>query len=363
VRDTAAAWERVEQVVGQAQSVHALRTHRVELIAARLWRRQEQPVPDEVREQERRAAAVVLASPILLRRVRAACDGRLVLMKGPEVAVHYPEPTLRPFIDLDLLAADARAAWHALRRAGFVEVGDPMRYTDVHHLRPLAWPGLPLAIELHHEVNQARWLRPPATAELLELTQPSATGVPDLFAPVPAAHAVLLAAHAWVHEPFRRLLDLIDIAMVLDERERGAAARLARRWGFERIWRATIGAVDSIVYGSHRPISLRVLGGHLAGVRERTVVETHLARWAGPAYGLSSDHRRALWAATAYCAEAALPRADERWIDALRRTALALAHAFRPQSNHDRTRELLRAGYGSRAHRRERVARGSSART
>ena len=107
-------------------------------------------------------------------------------------------------------------------------MGDPARYEDAHHLRPLAWPELPIVIELHREPNHPTWLTPPATSELLQLTRPSVTGVAGLSAPVPAAHALLLAAHSWAHAPLRRLLDLIDVMVVLEgEDDRRHARELA----------------------------------------------------------------------------------------------------------------------------------------
>ena len=57
--------------------------------------------------------------------------------------------------------------------------------TGAHHLRPLAWPALPIAIELHHEPNRPNWLAPPKTAELLELTRPSSTEIGGLLGPSP----------------------------------------------------------------------------------------------------------------------------------------------------------------------------------
>jgi len=59
-------------------------------------------VPVELAEEEILAAALMLSVAPLLERVRASCDGPLVLMKGPAVAVHYPG-SARSFWDLDLL--------------------------------------------------------------------------------------------------------------------------------------------------------------------------------------------------------------------------------------------------------------------
>src|SRR5438445_329663 len=101
--------------------------------------------------------------------------------------------------------------------------------------------------------------------------------------PVPGAHAVLLAAHSWGHEPLRRVLDLIDIAMVLEgEDDRRLARELAFRWGLGGVWRTTIGVADALLRRSGSVPALRIWARHLAAVRERTVFETHLTRWAGP---------------------------------------------------------------------------------
>jgi Uncharacterised nucleotidyltransferase len=335
----AAILARVEEIVGSVDNIDALRHHKLELIAARLWREQGRSVPHELRADERRSAVVALTVPEVLRRVRAAYDGSLMLMKGPEVAACYPHPSDRAFCDLDLLADDPVEAYRALIAAGFVEVGDPALYEDAHHLRPLVWPELPLCIELHREVNHPDWLRPPPTLELLELTRPSLTGIDGLRAPVPAAHAVLLAAHGWAHEPLRRLTDLIDVAVALGDEDRDLAAELARRWSLERMWQVTVAAADALLRGERPGLALRTWARHLPTVRERTVLETHLTRWAGPVCGLPNARLRALGGGTVIFTGAARPRDGEGWIDAMRRTFLAMLNAFHPQSQHELIKE------------------------
>ncbi len=329
-------WDRVEEVISRAPSIDALRLHGVELLAAKALRARGEDVPAELREEEREAAMRALAAPVILRHARAAYGGGMMLIKGPQVAARFPDPAVRSFRDLDLIVDDAPAAQRALREAGFVEVGDPAKYEGVHHLRPLLLPGLPLSVELHREANHAPWLPAIATPELLSQCEPSATGVEGLLAPVPAAHAIVLAAHSWAHMPLRRLLDLIDIAVVLTDEARDQAARLARRWGYGRVWSTTLAAADALLLGGGRASALRVWARHLVDVRERTVLETHLAYLAAPACGLPRG--RALSAATVF-ASAARPRGDERWPDALRRTSTTVTNAFLTQSAHDaRTR-------------------------
>jgi hypothetical protein len=335
-------WPNIEELLRHDPSVERLRLHGVELIAAELWSREGREVPSELREEARLVEFEAMAVPFVLRRVRAACEGRVVLMKGPELAAHYPSPVMRPYRDLDMLVEDPEAAQAALLDAGFIEVGNPDDYVNVHHLRPLMWPSIQIPIELHREVNHAEWLAPPPTEELFELTEPSATGVAGMLAPIPAAHAVLVVAHSWAHEPLRRLLDLVDVAVVLDGADRAQANELARRWGLERVWRITLDAVDSLLCGQRGGLSSRVWARHLAGIRERSVFETHLALWAATACGLPGARARAIRAATVGFTNAAHPKEEERWGDALRRTSLAFTNALAPQSKHKQIREMRR---------------------
>jgi hypothetical protein len=328
-------WRRVSDIVGRTPSVDALRHHGVHLIAAADLRARGLPVADDLHGDELRSGLLTLSAPTLLRRVRSAYDGRLMLFKGPELAAGYPRRELRPFIDLDLLTDDPSAAHRALRAAGFIEVGVPAAYTGAHHLRPLAWPQLPLTIELHHTPNHPNWLAPPPSRELLELSCPSATGVDGLLGPLPAAHAVLIALHSWAHEPLRRLLDLIDIMTVLDPSDRAEADRLARRWGAHRVWRTTLSAAVSLLEQGSGALVLSTWARHLADVRERTVLETHLARWAGAGSGLPRTGLRSIAEATVLFTNAVRPRSGESWPTALGRTRLAVSNAFRPQSEHD----------------------------
>ena len=204
------------------------------------------------------------------------------------------------------------------------------------------WRGRPCRsrIELHHEPNRPNWLAPPQTAELLELTRPSYTEIGGLLGPIPAAHAVLLAGHSWAHEPLGRLIDLIDVMVVLEsEHDRRLARDLALRWGLGRVWRTTIGAADALLERQDSVPALRIWARHLVAVRERRVFETHLTRWAGAVCGLPYKRMRALGGATRMFTDAARPRGDERWSDAMRRTRLAIVNAPRPQSEHDRIKE------------------------
>jgi hypothetical protein len=231
-------WTRVDELVDSAPGLPALRAHRLQLLAGRRWRELGREVPDDLRTEEQLAAVRDAIAPDILARVRAATDQPVLLLKGPEVARRYPRRSLRPSIDLDLLAPDAERLQEQLIAAGFEPAEDPVwalrldgsadHFADKHHLRPLRWSGWPLRLEIHRRPSWPAWLPQPASSELLRLAVPGeAEGI--LVLP-PAPHGVLLGAHVWVSNPFARLRDLLDIALLLQEADPDEAEGLARAW-------------------------------------------------------------------------------------------------------------------------------------
>lgn len=323
-------WEAVDRIVDRAPSLADLASHRIELFAARRWRAQGKGVPESVVDQERRAAIATLTAPVLLGRVREAYDGRIVLIKGIDVARLYPDPALRLFGDLDLLVDDAEAAQAALLSAGFQEVGDPDLYIDHHHLRPLQRPELPLAVEIHFRPNWAWGLEAPPTAELLHRARIDADGIGHL--PY-AEHAVLLAAHSWAHDPLQRLRDVIDVAVMANRAGRGEVAAVARSWGVERLWNAIADVIDAMFHGGQRPWSLRLWAQNIETARERTVLEHHVQRWLSDFWIVSPQAAVARIPST--FARELLPERNEGWRKKLARSGRALRNAFRRRSEHD----------------------------
>jgi Uncharacterised nucleotidyltransferase len=328
-------WARVPGLIDRAPSLDALRAHGLHLMAGSLWRSRGSEVPSVLREEERRAAKRALAGVAVLRQARSLYGGRLMLMKGPEVAARYPEPGTRDFIDIDLLADDADAAQRALVAAGFID--DRYRDRDhskTQHLDPLAHPGLGLIVEIHRRPNSPRGLAAPGAEELLSLAVPSATGIDGLLAPSPGAHALLLAAHAWAHHPLGRIGDLIDVLAILPPGGRHEAALLARRWGWERMWRTTLSAADALLGSGPEPLALRTWARHLGAVRELSVLDNHVIRLIAPCSALP---RRQVprGVATALRGYADL-NPGERWPTKLARTALAVRDAFTNKSQHNR---------------------------
>ena len=255
------------------------------------------------------------------------------MLKGPEVAAVYPDPSLRRYGDVDVLVSDAPAVHRALIDAGFEPVGDPRLYVDIHHLRPLAVAGIPLHLELHTSPKWVDGRDAPSAADLFADAIPSSTNE-GMLTLAPGAHALVLAAHSWAHEPLRRLRDMIDIAAIAADADLDEVDLRAADWGVQRLWRTTIATVDALFHERSTPWALRLWAQNLARVRERTVLENHLQR-------LSSDFwayplRQAVGRVPRRLAEDIRPDPDEGWRSKLSRSALALRNAFRPRSRHDR---------------------------
>lgn len=323
-------WAAVDRLVDRAPSLADLASHRIELFAARRWRERGEPVPAEIVDQERRAAIATLTAPVVLSRVREAYDGAIVPIKGMEVARLYPDSALRLFGDVDVIVDDPAKAQAALLAAGFEEVGDPALFVDIHHLRPVQRPELPLAVEIHSRPKWVDGLPAPPTSELLASARPDANGIAIL---PPAQHAVLLAVHSWAHEPLRRLRDVIDVAVMLEVAGRDEAAAVARSWGVEQLWRATTDVIEAVLHGGRRPWSLRLWAQNLERARERTVLENHLQRWLSDFWILPVG-RAALGLPATLRSELG-PEGDEGWRSKLSRSARALRNASRRRSEHD----------------------------
>jgi hypothetical protein len=337
-----ALFERVEALVERAPSVGDLRYHGVNLLAARMWRELGRQVPDDLRADERLAAAHALAVRPVLERVRGVIDGPMLVMKGPEVAGLYPDPAVRSFRDVDLIVPDAFDTQRRLISAGFVETGDPKLFERIHHLRPLAWPGLPLLLEVHHRPKWVHPLEPPPVEELIEAAVPSRVGIGGVLAPSPPHHAVMLAAHAWAHRPLSRLRDLIDVALLTGEADPDELRKVARSWGVRKVWATTTRATGAVLGPDSRPACVSIWARHLPAAREQTVFESHFQNWLSALWGLPGAH--AIAAAAGAVGADLRPEEDEGWGAKLARSRAALANAFVRKSEHD---EALDAARGS----------------
>jgi hypothetical protein len=292
-------WSAVDGMLGRA-ALPGILSHRLGPLEANRLRRLDQPLGDALAAEERAASLSMLTGIPLIQRVREHSDGVLVLIKGPELAHLYPG-TARRFSDIDVLTEDAAAAQAGLIEAGFLELHDPL--IDVegghHHLQPLRWPTIWLKVEMHMSPNWPRGARPPRLEEILEARVPSASGVEGVFAPTPLHHALILAAHGWLHEPLDILRDLVDIAAVCAEVDERELERTAAAWGLRRLWATTRSTIDALFYDGPSTVPLRSWARHLEFVRERTVLERHVGRlvqgyWALPPHRAALETARAL---------------------------------------------------------------------
>jgi Uncharacterised nucleotidyltransferase len=323
----------IEALIDRARTLEDLEDQGLQLLAARRWRALGRPVPDRLLAQERAVAAISLVAPALLERIRAACSGDLLLLKGPEAACAYPDPIVRSYGDLDLLTSDAGAAQRALIQAGFEPVGDERRYLGIHHLQPLRFRQLPLMVEVHHAPSWPVGLEPPSAIELIEAGEPARCGVEGVLGLPPAHHAIVLAAHAWAHAPLGHLRQLLDIALVAADAQPTHLAQIAERWNTSRLWKTTVATIDALFGGGKSPLTLRLWARHLASARAQTVFEGHLKSWISPLWCLSPSN--GLRAGAAAVAADLQPSPGERWRDKAGRTRLALAHATTRSSQHD----------------------------
>jgi hypothetical protein len=328
-----AAWAGVDRLLERGDGP-ALAFHRLEPLAARRLRALGREVPAELAEVERLGAAFALAAAAHLARAREAVAGPLLVVKGPELAARYPDPALRISRDVDLVVSDPGAVQGALLAAGFAETGDPDAYARAPHLLPLAWPGLPVELEVHGRPNWPPWLEAPSADELLEGAVPSASGVEGVLAPAPERHLLIVAVHAWTHGPLARVRDLLDVALMTPEADRAEADRLARAWGIERLWTTTSAIAEALFLGAPPPRALRGWAKNLAEVRERTVLEQHVARWRCWFDALPPS--LALRASVDEVREDLSPQPGETWGAKLGRSRRAVRNAFVRKSAHDR---------------------------
>lgn len=332
---TVGLWSGVDRLVDRVIALDDLRAHRIHLLAARRWRSQGRDIEPELRDEERRAALFTLAVPRVLEQIRAACEGPILLLKGPEVAAYYPDPALRPATDVDVLVCDPDAVQAHLLEAGFVGLGpDEQFYLTAHHLEPLVHPALGVKVEVHKRPEWVKWGAAPPVSDLFGAAVPSATGVAGISTVPPAHHALLVAAHSWSNLPLRRVSDLIDLEALLSGVERDEVAALAERWDVAGVYRTMIDAADAVLLGSPSTAALRTWASDMTNAHEPTVFRTHLRRLAGPFWALPP--RRAVPFALRVALGEILPAPGESWREKLTRVRHGLLHPRRPRSAHER---------------------------
>jgi hypothetical protein len=325
-------WDAViDAIYSRANDVESIALHGLEPLAADVLDRRGLTVPEPLRRRQQMARVATLMAPILLDRVRASCEGPILLLKGPEAAARYPQAA-RGFGDIDLLVPDARRTQAELLSAGFVEEEDPEGlWVGIHHLGRLRAPGSPLPIEVHSVPKWPDGLQPPPFTELFEGAVPSATGVNDVLAPNSTHHAVILAAHAWAHQPLGRVRDLVDVGAFRVVAGEDDLRQVAHRWGVSRMWQTTTETLDALLT-RRATWPLRLWAGHLGGFRDQTVLETHLERLLAPLWGYRKPV--AVRRVGSAVVSEVRPAFDEGWSEKLRRTVIALRRLGSPVRIH-----------------------------
>jgi hypothetical protein len=197
-------------------------------------------IPAEVAEQlSRRFAVQVLRSSLLRRElpgVVAAFSRAPLLLKGPAVADRfYPDPRLRPFVDLDLLVPrdELRGGVKALVAAGFEPLeefrpgfGEELGH-DVHLVRGFG-PGR-VDVELHWRVSDDKL----GEGLSYELVSSDAGELGGALVAARPQQLLVLAVHLladrakrldWIH-------DLALVASAANEEEWQQAFELAQELG------------------------------------------------------------------------------------------------------------------------------------
>jgi len=326
-------WAAVDRLVDRAPNVEALVAHRLEPFAARRLRARGEPVPEKLARLERTSELYSVLVPVLMADIRRGCTGPLLVVKGPEAAARYPDPALRPYIDVDLLVADPVRVQRELLGAGFVETGDPLRYEGGPHERPLVGPSMPMSVEVHGRLNWPRWLEPPAVEELFEAALPASYGLDEVVVLPASHHAIVLAAHAWTHGPLASIRSVLDVAVMAEEADPRELDRLAKEWGVDRLWKTVRRVADALFDDGRPPWPLRVWARHLLPARERTVLEAHLARSLSGFSALAPP--RALHALAWHLASDVRPFPGEGWGSKVRRMQRAFVNAAKPKTEHD----------------------------
>jgi len=226
-------------------TIAAARRHR---LVPLLWRallaagcdRHARPWGDELAAEAhvRRTEALVLFPHALSLAVAplTAIGLEPILFKGPALSARYPEPGLRPMVDIDLLLAarDRRPAVAALRSAGWRTVDRPGR---THYDTALRHPDVPsLGLEVHHRLDlwyeRSNRLRLEA---LWESRVPLCCMGTDVFGLAIEEELVALAAHAGKpYHCFGQLIWVTDLVVAASASAGGVdwdrVDRLATAW-------------------------------------------------------------------------------------------------------------------------------------
>ncbi len=192
------------------------------------------PLEEMLASAEERLVTRTGLSLLLRHRLRAIASAlgerglRAVVLKGPQFADRlYPDPALRPFTDLDLLAAPAAVPQveAALTAIGYRPEPAPGRkHAGGYGERAWRLPEAPTgAVEVHWNLVNSPPLRRRVSVEFADLQLEAADGAPR---PTPASLLAVAAVHGATGHRFDRLQVLCDVCQAA----RGAAGEPDEGW-------------------------------------------------------------------------------------------------------------------------------------
>jgi hypothetical protein len=257
-------------MIDSCRDTERLELHGLSALAVAHWSSTGQPVPKELVGVHRHQAVAWLQTEELLRELHSILQRPLLVLKGIEVAKHYPEPGWRRLRDLDVLVEDPAAAQDALVAAGWRLkptpgfLRDPRGDTSLHQLCPIERPGFSLPVELHRRPNGPTWSSMPDFSGLFDRATPRAQGIDGAWSLSVEDQAIVVLGHSCARQPFEQFSQIIDFALLSASSSREALVELARRARLERLLSVAEQTVESLLLGSApEPLVTRLFSSHL----------------------------------------------------------------------------------------------------
>jgi len=173
----------------------------------------------------------------------------VAVLKGADFADHlYPDPSLRPFTDLDLLVSERRVAdaEAVMSRMGYVSRDASMKYDDGYGERSWVRPDRHEGtVEIHWNLVNSPTIRRGVSVAWEDLAfENSPTASDGISRPTAPARLLIAAVHAAASHGFDRLGPLYDICLASrrcqSETDVEWLSAAARRTGAERSLAASL---------------------------------------------------------------------------------------------------------------------------
>ena len=173
--------------------------------------------PMRRRVAERSAMAMFLGAEAqnLMREISGQ-GAEVIVLKGMDFATRlYPQPALRPFVDIDLLVRekDRQSVSDVMARLKYVPHETKMKHATGYAERSWENPAMPGAmVEVHDNLVNSPTIRRGVSVRLEDL--PLERGEHGFFQPTPAGLLVIAAVHGAASHSFDKLQHLCDIAQI-----------------------------------------------------------------------------------------------------------------------------------------------------